>query len=76
MEHTSDHVGEPGVGEMAALAVARSHAKWDRDADAIEWAQKRIAALEGALVAIIDAVDAKDQAAIDTATFVGRGLTF
>ena len=36
---------------------------------------KRIAELEAALVALIDAVDAKDES-IDGALFVGRGLTF
>lgn len=34
------------------------------------------AQLETALVALIDAVDAKDVKAIDNALFVGRGLTF
>lgn len=32
--------------------------------------------LEAALVALIDAVDARDGKAIDHALFVGRGLTF
>jgi hypothetical protein len=36
----------------------------------------RIAQLEAALVALIDAVDAKDEKAIQNALFVGRGLTF
>jgi precorrin-6B methylase 2 len=38
--------------------------------------EKRRDDLEAALVALIDAVDARDQAAIETALFVGRGLTF
>ncbi len=42
----------------------------------VDKAEARAAALEAALVALIDAVDAKDPAAIDTALFVGRGLTF
>ena len=32
--------------------------------------------LEAALVALIDAVDAKNAKAIESALFVGRGLTF
>lgn len=32
--------------------------------------------LEAAIVALIDAVDARDQEAINRALFVGRGLTF
>jgi hypothetical protein len=36
----------------------------------------RAAELETALVALIDAVDAKDEKAIQNALFVGRGLTF
>ena len=36
----------------------------------------RIAELEAALVDLIDAVDAKDAKRIDSALFVGRGLTF
>lgn len=36
----------------------------------------RITQLEAALVALIDAVDAQDKKAIESALFVGRGLTF
>jgi hypothetical protein len=36
----------------------------------------RIAKLEEALAALIDAIDEKDAAAIEKALFVGRGLTF
>jgi hypothetical protein len=32
--------------DMEALARARKHAKWDGDAAAIAWAQRRIAGLE------------------------------
>lgn len=39
-------------------------------------APDRAAQLEAALVALIDAIDAKDNKAIETAMFVGRGLTF
>ena len=42
----------------------------------LEKAEVRAAQLEKALVALIDAVDAKDKAAIERALFVGRGLTF
>ncbi len=38
--------------------------------------EDRIAELEAALVALIDAVDEKDAAKIERALFVGRGLTF
>jgi hypothetical protein len=37
---------------------------------------KRISELEAALVALIDAVDAKDATRIENAVFVGKGLTF
>lgn len=42
----------------------------------LERATRRMEQLETALVALIDAVDAKDRAAIERALFVGRGLTF
>src|SRR5258708_6158233 len=42
----------------------------------LEQAVKRIADLEAALVNLIDAIDEKDAAKIETALFVGRGLTF
>ena len=42
----------------------------------LERATRRVEQLETALVALIDAVDAKDRAAIERALFVGRGLTF
>jgi hypothetical protein len=38
--------------------------------------RRRIAELEAALVALIDAVDAKDAKRIEDAIFVGKGLTF
>jgi len=38
--------------------------------------EKRIAELEAALVALIDAVDARESEAIQNALTVGRGLTF
>ena len=38
--------------------------------------EDRIAKLEAALVALIDALEKKDAAKIERALFVGRGLTF
>ncbi len=38
--------------------------------------RSRIALLEAALIALVDAVDEKDAEKIERALFVGRGLTF
>lgn len=44
--------------------------------DTVWMLKARIAELEAALVKLIDAVDSKDAKAIESALFVGRGLTF
>ena len=62
--------GELKAGDITAvLKTATTGAELER-------ATRRMEQLETALVALIDAVDAKDRAAIERALFVGRGLTF
>ena len=58
-----------------AIATELGRTGW-RDALRTVEALDRSKELEAALVALIDAVDAKDSKRIENALFVGRGLTF
>jgi hypothetical protein len=70
--------------ELTALAsridatVKDQNARWlgAKHSVVVRGAAQRIAELEAALVALIDAVDAKDARRIEDALFVGKGLTF
>lgn len=53
-----------------------SHDDCRGEVDPLVVARLRSVQLEEALVALIDAVDAKDEKATQSALFVGRGLTF
>lgn len=65
---------------------ASAEARWNEGADQLakqvaavakeDGCLHRVAQLEKAFAALIDAVDAKDKAAVEQAMFVGRGLLF